>query len=76
MVTQTPSTQRVKQFLLDHPNSSPQDIGRACGIQHNTAVKDMFFLKRAGMVFDKLRVNHEDKTYHYLYRIVNDMVAI
>jgi hypothetical protein len=76
MTTQTASTERVKQYLLSHPGSSPQDIGRACGIQHNTAIKDMFFLKRAGAVIDKMRVSHEDKTYHFLYRIVNDMVAI
>jgi biotin operon repressor len=62
-----------KEMVLDVLKSgnelSPQEIGRACHIQHNTAIKDIKFLRDDGHDITKRRVV-TDGTEYYRYRLV------
>jgi hypothetical protein len=77
MVTPSTSIDRVYRYLLRHPRKSPIDIARGSKCQVNTAIKDMHLLRQhRGVITDKLRIPHKDKTYHFIYWIVPGMVAI
>jgi len=51
---------------------SPQEIGRACHIQHNTAIKDIKFLRDDGYQIEKRRVV-DGGTEYYRYRLVGTL---
>ena len=63
------SKEQVLEQLRSGNELSPQEIGRACHIQHNTAIKDIKFLRDDGYQIEKRRVVDGDTEY-YRYRLV------
>ena len=73
MVSVDNSVQRVRDFLMQHGRCSPQQIGAACGVQHNTALKDLHFLRtKHGVRIEKEAVKDvSGKISYYVYWISN-----
>jgi hypothetical protein len=69
MSTQPTSIAAVLGCLQSGRKLSPQDIGRECHIQHNTAVKDIKFLRDAGHDIKKELIDSASGRKYYRYWI-------
>ena len=68
------SKESVLALLRRGGRYTPHEIGRECHIQHNTAIKDIKFLRDDGHRIEKERHIAQDGTEFYRYYLTGDPV--